>query len=462
MSNRIAVFGGSFNPPSLHHRELVTALAKQFDRVIIVPHGPRPDKPATNDVEPIHRAVMNDLAFRGIPNVRLELFDLEALTFTRTDELERMFASEGEIWHVVGSDLIQNGSTGESFIHRVFDRGPELWDSLRFAVVRRSGFEIFHDDLPPNHEIVDVSVEGSTFAIREQAFRRQSLEGMVTPEVASYIDRYRLYRGTVVSNSATWREDPRLLVFHDERNPKAVAIAERFSKFASPEPNCILAIGGDGTMLAAIRQHWRMRLPFFGVNAGHLGYLLNGNDRVPDSLFPDDGITLRHLPMLYVETHGADGVVRSDLCFNDTWLERAGSQTAWIEVKIDGQVRLPKLVADGVLMSTAAGSTAYARSMGAAPLLADTPAIVIVGSNVMQPPGFRSALLGLDSEVEWTSLGGEKRPLIGYVDGIPQGNVVHMKVRASRIAAAELGFMPDHDMAEKIAQLQFPNWGSTF
>lgn len=203
MSNRIAVFGGSFNPPSLHHRELVTALAKQFDRVIIVPHGPRPDKPATNDVEPIHRAVMNDLAFRGIPNVRLELFDLEALTFTRTDELERMFASEGEIWHVVGSDLIQNGSTGESFIHRVFDRGPELWESLRFAVVRRSGFEIFHDDLPPNHEIVDVSVEGSTFAIREQAFRRQSLEGMVTPEVASYIDRYRLYRGTIVSNTAT-------------------------------------------------------------------------------------------------------------------------------------------------------------------------------------------------------------------------------------------------------------------
>ena len=165
MSNRIAVFGGSFNPPSLHHRELVAALASQFDRVIIVPHGPRPDKPATSDVAPVHRAVMNDLAFRGIPNVRLELFDLEALTFTRTDELERMFSSEGEIWHVVGSDIIQGGATGESFVHRVWDRGPELWNTLRFAVVRRTGFTILPEDLPPHHEIVKEAVECSTCAI---------------------------------------------------------------------------------------------------------------------------------------------------------------------------------------------------------------------------------------------------------------------------------------------------------
>lgn len=460
MTTRIAVFGGSFNPPSLHHRELVEALLRQFDRVIVVPHGPRPDKPTTNDVEPIHRAVMNDLAFRGLANVRVELFDLEGLTFTRTDVLQRMFENEGELWHVVGSDLVQNGEDGQSVIHRVWDRGTELWSTLNFAVVRRTGFDIWESDLPPHHEIVHANVEGSTFAIREQAFRRLPLTGLVSPEVAGYIDRYRLYRGTIVGTTATWQDEPRIQVVHDERNPKAVAIAERFAPFVSSEPNCILAIGGDGTMLQAIRRHWRLRLPFFGVNAGHLGYLLNSSDRVPDALFPDDGIVLRRLPMLYVETVSADGIERSDLCFNDAWLERAGSQTAWIEVKIDDQVRLPKLVADGVLVSTAAGSTAYARSMGAAPLLADTPAVVLVGSNVMQPPGFRSALLGLDTEIEWTSLGGPKRPLNGYVDGILQGEVARMKVRASRIAAAELGFLPDHDMAEKIAQLQFPKWGA--
>ena len=59
--------------------------------------------------------------------------------------------------------------------------------------------------------------------------------------------------------------------------------------------------------------------------------------------------------------------------------------------------------------------------------------------------------------VEVTTLGGDKRPLNGYVDGSPIGQVRGMRVRASRIAAAELAFVPTHDMAEKIAQVQFPN-----
>ena len=94
--------------------------------------------------------------------------------------------------------------------------------------------------------------------------------------------------------------------------------------------------------------------------------------------------------------------------------------------------------------------------MGAPPLLAGTPALRLVGSNVMDPPGFKSALLSLDNTVEWSTLGGEKRPLTAYVDGISQGHVNVLRARASRTAAVELGFCPWHDMAEKIAQVQFP------
>jgi NAD kinase len=464
MSKRIAVFGGAFNPPGLHHRTLAAELARHFDEVIIVPCGPRPDKPTTNDVDPVHRAIMDDMAFRGLDGVRLELFDLEQATFTKTHELERMFAPEGEVWHVVGSDLVRGGATGESFIHRVWDGGPHLWNTLRFAVVPRQGFDHTTSDLPPNSVVVPVEadIEGSSFAVREKAFRRERLDGLVTPEVASYIDRYRLYRGTVVGRTATWQFDPRLRIVCDERNPKAVEIASAFRHLESDAANCIMVVGGDGTMLQSIRTLWRHRLPFFGVNAGHLGFLLNAREQVPDTFVPEEGLLLRHMPLLYVETFGVDGESRSDLAFNDTWIERAGSQTAWVEVKINGQVRIPKLVADGVLLATAAGSTAYARSMGASPLLADSPAMVLVGSNVMMPPGFRSALLSLDAEVEWTSLGGEKRPLNAYVDGVFQGQVRSMRARASRIAAVEIAFCPSHDMAEKIAQLQFPQWGMMF
>jgi NAD kinase len=464
MTKRIAVFGGSFNPPGLHHRNLAAELTRHFDEVIIVPCGPRPDKPTTNDVDPIHRAIMNDIAFRGLDKVRLELFDLEHSTFTKTHELDEMFGKEGEVWHVVGSDLVRGGSDRDSFIHRVWDHGGDLWNTLRFAVVPRRGHDYSAEDLPPNSTVlpVEVDIDGSSFAVREKAFHRERLDGLVTPEVASYIDRYRLYRGTVVGRASSWSFEPQLKIFYDERNPKAAEIASAYDRFASDTPNCIMAVGGDGTMLQAIRSLWRLRLPFFGVNAGHLGFLMNAREEVPENVVPEEGLMLRHMPLLYVETDGADGETRSDLAFNDTWIQRAGSQTSWVEVKINGNVRIPKLVSDGVLLATAAGSTAYARSMGATPLLADSPAMILVGSNVMMPPGFKSALLSLDAEIEWTSLGGEKRPLHAYVDGVFQGEVRALRARASRTAAVEIAFCPSHDMAEKIARLQFPQWGMMF
>lgn len=459
MSKRVAIFGGSFNPPGYHHRRIAQALAAEFDEVIIIPCGPRPDKLTTNDVEPIHRATMADLTFQGIPNVTVELFDLENATFTKTHELQEIFADRGEIWHVVGTDLIQKGDTEASFIQRVWERGLALWQQSHFVVITRQGFECQKVALPPHHRLIDLNFAGSSSTIRERIFRRESIAGLVTPEVESYIERYGLYRGRIPNRATKYSlVEPRLLIVADEHNDKAREWAKEFAPFNQPDnPNGILVIGGDGTMLHAIRQYWRMRLPFLGVNAGHLGFLLNNVEEIFAHKFPLRNLILRQMPLLYVETRSADGQWRSALGFNDAWVERSTSQSAWIEIKLNDQVRLPKLVADGALLSTASGSTAYARAMGAMPLLADTPALILVGSNVMSPPNWKCVLLSYDSEIVLTTLDPKKRPIEAYVDGFSQGEVDIMRVRVSRIAAAELAFSANHDMTEKIAQIQFPD-----
>ena len=94
--------------------------------------------------------------------------------------------------------------------------------------------------------------------------------------------------------------------------------------------------------------------------------------------------------------------------------------------------------------------------MGATPLLADTPAWLLVGSNVMDPPNWKSALLGNEQEVELRGLDSNKRALVAFADGVEQGRIHAMRARVSRSAAVELAFLPSHDMAEKIAQVQFP------
>lgn len=458
MPKKIAIFGGSFNPPGSHHRRLVEFLSPHFDEIVIIPCGPRPDKSSVNDIKPIHRATMVDLAFRGIRNARVELFDLELGTFTRTHTLDKIFRAEGEVWHIIGSDLIQNGSRGESFIHRVWERGPDAWNTLNFVVTDRNDFSHMPEDLPPNHQYFQLGINGSSSEIREKVFKHQDFSHLVAPEIENYIKRHGLYRGAAPQFTAKQTfSDPRLIIFADEANPRSREVAGKFKHLENAEnPNLILAVGGDGTMLRAIHKYWRKRLPFLGVNTGHRGFLLN-NILAEEIFSAGRELVLSHSPLLHVEITTASGERRVSLAFNDAWVERATGQSAWTEIKIDGRTRLPKLISDGVLVSTAAGSTAYAKAIGAAPLPADTPALLLVGSNVIEPVGWKSAHFSLDTEIEFTALDPVKRPIEAFVDGVAQGEVQKMTIRVSRIAAAELAFTEEHHLIEKLSRIQFPN-----
>ena len=109
-----------------------------------------------------------------------------------------------------------------------------------------------------------------------------------------------------------------------------------------------------------------------------------------------------------------------------------------------------------MLIATAAGSTSYARAMGATPLPLYTAALLLVGSNVLHPPQWRPVVLPVDSRIEVRTHDPVKRPLNAFIDGIPQGVVQALLARVSNMAAVELAFLPNHDPSLKLAKLQFP------
>lgn len=459
MTKKVAVFAGNFNPPGRQHRLIAEELSRHFDHVIIVPCGPRPDKIALDDIELIHRATMVDLAFRDIEKVEVDLFDLEQTTFSRLHHLEKRYAHLGEIWHVIGSDLAQHGRSGNSVIHRIWQQGSEIWQQSNFAVFARENYCYDIEDLPAKHRIFNTKYDISSSMIREKLYKRESIDDLVPTAVGEYIKRYGLYRGRIPNRATRMRfTDPRFFVVADEHNAKAKAMADKLSQYAvaEKEANSILVIGGDGTMLHAISNHWRKRLPFLGVNAGHVGFLLNNAEDFLNGEFTPLELVARQMPLLYVETESTSGEKRSELSFNDVWIERASSQSAWIEVRLNGATKIEKLVGDGALVSTAAGSTAYARAMGAMPLLADTQALLLVGSNVMSPANWKCALISIDSTVEFNGIDTTKRPLVGFAGSIPLGDINKMAIRVSKIAAAELAFLAHYDMAAKISNMQFP------
>jgi NAD+ kinase len=459
MPRRIALFGGSFNPPGLHHRRIAQLLAGRFDEVRVVPCGPRPDKPEVGDVPAVFRAALCDITFGGMDRVVVDLFDLENDSFTRNHALEERYAPQGDVWHVVGADWLTGGAEGASSIHTGWEKGPELWQRSGFAVLTRPGHKLEPKDLPPRHELLDLELDESSTEIRELILHGHNAGRMLAPRAQRYIERYGLYRGT---NPASWSrgslEGLKCLVQSDVRNPRAQEWAVKFDRVRDEnDPGFIAIMGGDGAMLRGIRDHWRRRLPFFGVNAGHVGFLMNAPEQVfdPEAVLPSRDVIFRQLPLIYVEVETTDGQKLSTYAFNDAWVERSSSQSAWLRVLVNEVPRIDKLVSDGALVSTAAGSTAYARAMGASPLLADTPAWLLVGSNVMEPANWKSALLSTDSSVEITSLDHARRPVVAYVDGVAQGSVKTLRARLSRAATVELVFLANRDMAEKIAGIQF-------
>ena len=194
MLKKIAIFGGSFNPPGLHHRQLVENLLPYFDEIIVIPCGPRPDKATVNEIAPADRAEMTKLAFAGLPKVRVELFDLLENKFTRTHALQKMFELEGEVWHLVGTDWTAGGRDGESAIHKIWERGPELWKTLNFAVTDRENYPHCTGDLPPHHQFFRLGINGSSSEIRKRIRQNQPMEHLVLPAVKDYILRRKLYR----------------------------------------------------------------------------------------------------------------------------------------------------------------------------------------------------------------------------------------------------------------------------
>lgn len=195
---RVVTYGGSFNPPSHHHRRIAEGLLARFDRLILVPCGPRSDKATVGTVSLAHRRAMVELAFRGLPRTGIDWTDLDTGTYTTTAALQERYASREpnvELWHAVGADLVIGGRSGDAQIQRSWSHGAEIWRDLRYAVVPWPGCGLDPDDLPPHSQLVDIpGLVGRSTLIRERLKAGDDVSALVDPAVAAYIAANNLYR----------------------------------------------------------------------------------------------------------------------------------------------------------------------------------------------------------------------------------------------------------------------------
>jgi len=216
----------------------------------------------------------------------------------------------------------------------------------------------------------------------------------------------------------------------------------------------IVVLGGDGFMLQTLHSYMKMKLPFYGINCGSVGFLMNQHalDDLSERLNRSRPATLFPLHMYARRTNGK---VMQALAFNEVSMFRQGRQASKIRVSIDHVVRLKELICDGILVATPAGSTAYNFSAGGP--------IIPLGSNVMaltplvpfRPRRWRGALLNHDSSINFTILEPKKRPVNAVADFTEFQDVEEVVISEQRKSGVNLLFDPEHNLEERIIKEQF-------
>ena len=185
------------------------------------------------------------------------------------------------------------------------------------------------------------------------------------------------------------------------------------------ETECVIVLGGDGTLIQASRDLAGRNLPLFGVNMGHLGYLTQiccERDILTamDDLLADR-YRLEHRMMLQGRVISDGRTVAEDIALNDIILGRMGLHTLKYDLYVNGEF-FNEYTADGMIMATPTGSTAYNLSAGG-PIAAPEYDLIIMTPICPHTLNSRSIVLSSENRIMLKVTGGEDREQFLSFDG---------------------------------------------
>ena len=255
--------------------------------------------------------------------------------------------------------------------------------------------------------------------------------------------------------------EPRIACLADD-TPKAqeafaaLSARYRFTDITGKrtKPDALVVLGGDGFMLQVMRKYMHRDIPIYGMNCGTVGFLLNQFSEENLLTRVRDARRAVVYPLsMFVET--VDGKKRQALAFNEVSLFRESRQTAKIRVSIDHVVRIQELIADGVIVATPAGSTAYNFSAGGPIIPLSANLLALTPLAAFRPRRWKGALLPSNSSITFEILDADKRPVSVVADSTEIRDVHSVSVFEERSIAVPLLFDPERNLEERITSEQF-------
>ena len=220
------------------------------------------------------------------------------------------------------------------------------------------------------------------------------------------------------------------------------------------EADIIVPIGGDGFLLKSLHDYNKYNKPFYGINYGSIGFLMNSESKnsLAKIVSKAQKIKLNPLQMKAIDIKGKS---YKSSAFNELSIMRQTHQAAKISVEINNIERMKELICDGVLISTAAGSTAYNFSAHGSIIPLESKLLALTPISAFRPRRWRGALLTQDTKIKLTVNDAQIRTSSVTADNKEFRNIKKVEIISNDKYKCNLLFNNHHSIEEKILTEQF-------
>ena len=246
--------------------------------------------------------------------------------------------------------------------------------------------------------------------------------------------------------------------FHIAKNKKAKVVADEllslYGQVDLSRAEVIVAVGGDGAMLAAMRESITYNIPVFGLNRGNIGFLMNDFHKLNliERLEDANEIIVHPLEMVAVDSKNKEYV---ELAINEVAIFRRTHQSAIISIKIDDTERLSELTCDGVMVATPVGSTAYNLSAHGPILPIGSEILALTPISPFRPRRWRGAVIKNKSIIEFNIINPKLRPVSASADAKEVKNIKQVFVSQKHNIDLRILYDKTNGMEDKYLKEQF-------
>ena len=213
--------------------------------------------------------------------------------------------------------------------------------------------------------------------------------------------------------------------------------------------NLIIVIGGDGFMLQTLKRNKNSKKHFYGINSGNYGFLMNkfSSKDILKNLLKANLVSISPLEMI---VKNKNNQIKRSIAINEVSVLRQSRQAATLSIKQGSKNIIKKLVSDGVLVSTPAGSTAYNLSVHGPILSLNSKKLSISPISAFRPRRWKGKIINDKTKIVIINLNPSKRPISAVADNLEVRNAKSITVKTNNKIKFKLLYDKNRSLQKKI------------